>query len=57
MAVPKDKPRSDDLARDKRGRAHQEHALDEALDDSFPASDPVSAEQPAPPADDRDDDV
>ena len=33
---------------------HQEHALDEALKDTFPASDPVSVEQPTPPAADRD---
>jgi hypothetical protein len=33
---------------------HQEDALDEALKDTFPASDPVSVEQPTPPAADRD---
>ena len=33
---------------------HQENALDEALKDTFPASDPVSVEQPTPPAADRD---
>jgi hypothetical protein len=32
----------------------QENALDEALKDTFPASDPVSIEQPTPPAADRD---
>jgi hypothetical protein len=40
------KPHQDDSARDKRERAHQENALDEALKDTFPASDPVSVEQP-----------
>jgi len=37
-----------------RVRQHQEEALDEALKNTFPASDPVSIEQPAPPAADRD---
>ena len=40
--------------RDKRERRHQEEALDEALKNTFPASDPVSFEQPTPPAADRD---
>jgi DMSO/TMAO reductase YedYZ molybdopterin-dependent catalytic subunit len=44
--------RRDDRARDERQR--REMALDEALANTFPASDPVSFEQPAPPADDRD---
>jgi len=44
----------DNSARDERERTHQEHALDEALKDTFPASDPVSVEQPTPPAADRD---
>jgi hypothetical protein len=48
------KPHQDDSARDKRERAHQENALDEALKDTFPVSDPVSVEQPTPPAADRD---
>jgi hypothetical protein len=48
------KPHQDDSARDKRERAHRENALDEALKDTFPASDPVSVEQPTPPAADRD---
>lgn len=38
----------------KRKRKHQENALDDALKNTFPASDPVSAEQPTPPAVDRD---
>jgi hypothetical protein len=48
------KPHRDDSARLARERAHQENALDEALKDTFPASDPVSAEQPVSPSADRD---
>jgi hypothetical protein len=44
----------DDRARDEGEHGHQENALDEALKDTFPASDPVSVEQPTPPAADRD---
>jgi nicotinate phosphoribosyltransferase len=51
---PKGKPRRDNRARLKRERRHQEEALDDALKDTFPASDPVSVEQPTPPAADRD---
>ena len=51
---PKRKDDEEDLARAKRERTHQENALDEALKDTFPASDPVSVEQPTPPAADRD---
>jgi hypothetical protein len=29
-------------------------ALDDALENTFPASDPISIEQPVPPAPDRD---
>ena len=47
------KPYQDESARDKRERRHQEDALDEALKDTFPASDPVSVVQPTPPASDR----
>ena len=50
----KRKPHRDNSARDERERTHQEHALDEALKDTFPASDPVSVEQPTPAAADRD---
>jgi len=32
----------------------RKEALDDALENTFPASDPVSVEQPAPPAADRD---
>jgi hypothetical protein len=35
-------------------RRPQEEALDEALKNTFPASDPISIEQPAPPAADDD---
>ncbi len=48
---PKRKPHQDD-GDDKR--RHQEEALDEALENTFPASDPVSIVQPAPPAAGRD---
>jgi hypothetical protein len=41
---PKRKRRQDDNARLTRERTRQEDALDEALKDTFPASDPVSAE-------------
>jgi hypothetical protein len=54
IAVPKPKPYDSDSARDSRERTRQEDALDEALRDTFPASDPVSVEQPTPPASDRD---
>jgi hypothetical protein len=50
----KRRPHRDNSARDERERTHQEHALDEALKDTFPASDPVSAEQPVSSAADRD---
>jgi hypothetical protein len=56
-AESKRKPREDDRNRDElvermrheeveRERMRQEEALDEALKNTFPASDPVSAEQP-----------
>jgi hypothetical protein len=38
----------------ERARQHQEEALDDALKNTFPASDPVSIEQPAPRAADDD---
>jgi hypothetical protein len=44
IADPKRKPDQDDGDSDKRRR--QEEALDEALENTFPASDPVSVEQP-----------
>ena len=52
IAKVKRKPHQADSARNERER--QENALDEALKDTFPASDPVSVEQPTPPAADRD---
>ena len=54
IAEVKRKPHHEDSARETRERAHRENALDEALKDTFPASDPVSVEQPTPPAADRD---
>jgi hypothetical protein len=36
--------------RDKRQRRRDERALDEALKNTFPASDPISVEQPTLPA-------
>jgi hypothetical protein len=44
IADPKHKPHRGDADGDKRRR--QEEALDEALKNTFPASDPVSVEQP-----------
>ena len=44
IADPKRKPYQDESDSDKRKR--QEEALDEALKNTFPASDPVSVEQP-----------
>jgi hypothetical protein len=38
----------------ERARQHQVDALDDALKNTFPASDPVSIEQPALPAADHD---
>jgi hypothetical protein len=43
IADPKRKPHQDD---DDSERRRQEEALDEALENTFPASDPVSVEQP-----------
>jgi hypothetical protein len=44
------KPRQGDRDRAERARRqHQEQVLDEALENTFPASDPVSIVQPAPP--------
>jgi hypothetical protein len=51
---PKSKRRQPDHARESRERMLQENALDEALKDTFPASDPVSAEQPVSPGVDSD---
>jgi hypothetical protein len=48
IAEPRRKTRQDDADHDLREQ--RERALDEALANTFPASDPVSAEQPVPPA-------
>jgi hypothetical protein len=54
LADAKRKRLKDEAERDERERRRrQEEALDEALSNSFPASDPVSIEQPAPPCPDR----
>jgi len=53
-ADPKRKPHQGDHDRAKRARLHQEEALDDALKNTFPASDPFSIKQPTPPAADRD---
>jgi hypothetical protein len=50
---PNRKSHRDEYNRSKRARRHQEDALDDALKNTFPASDPISIEQPAPPAADR----
>jgi hypothetical protein len=42
---PKRKPHQDEGDTDRR-RRREEEALDEALENTFPASDPVSIEQP-----------
>jgi hypothetical protein len=38
---------------DNEERRRREMALDDALENTFPASDPISIEQPVPPAADR----
>jgi hypothetical protein len=53
-ADPKRKPHKGDRDRAERARIHQEEALDDALKNTFPASDPVSIEQPTPPGVDHD---
>ena len=50
----KRKPRQRDRILAERARRRQEEALDDALKNTFPASDPVSIEQPAPPGVDHD---
>ena len=49
----KRRPRQRDRSLAEGARQHLEEALDDALKNTFPASDPVSIEQPAPPATDR----
>ena len=46
---PKDRGRTERERRQRQGEA-----LDDALKNTFPASDPISIEQPVPPAADRD---
>jgi hypothetical protein len=53
-ADPKRKTHKGDYDRAKEARRHQEEALDDALKNTFPASDPVSIGQPTPPAVDHD---
>jgi hypothetical protein len=50
-ARPKHKHHQDENDRGNREYWRREKALDEALKDTFPASDPVSVEQPGLPAD------
>ena len=47
---PKYEPHQDENGRSNRARRRREAALDEALKNTFPASDPVSVEQPVLPA-------
>ena len=50
VARPKYKHRKDENDRGDREHRRREKALDEALQNTFPASDPISAEQPMLPA-------
>ena len=52
IATPKHKHHQDVNNRSIREYWRREKALDEALKNTFPASDPVSVEQPGPPATD-----
>ena len=54
IADPKRKPQKRDRIFAERARLQQEEALDDALKNTFPASDPVSIIQPAPPPADYD---
>ena len=54
ITEPKRKPHQSDYDRDERERRHREKMLDDALKNTFPASDPVSIVLPTPPAADRD---
>jgi hypothetical protein len=53
MVAPKYKPARGNEEDEEKARRHQEKALDDALKNTFPASDPVSIEQPTTPATDR----
>lgn len=46
IAEPKHDAHRDETVRGRRERKRHEKALDEALKNTFPASDPVSVEQP-----------
>jgi hypothetical protein len=48
-AATKQADHQDKKVRGNRDRKRREKALDDALEGTFPASDPVSAEQPALP--------
>jgi hypothetical protein len=50
IAKRKYEPRQNESDRGNRARKRREKALDEALKNTFPASDPVSVEQPMLPA-------
>jgi hypothetical protein len=50
IAEPKHEAHQDDTVRGERERKRHEKALDEALENTFPASDPASVEQPVLPA-------
>ena len=50
IAKPKYKHPQDENDRSDREHRRREKALDEALQNTFPASDPVSVEQPVLPA-------
>ena len=49
ITEPKRKPHRGDYDRDERERRHREKMLDDALKNTFPASDPVSIVLPTRP--------
>ena len=54
ITEPKRKSHQGDNDREEHERRHLENMLDDALENTFPASDPVSMVLPTPPAADRD---
>jgi hypothetical protein len=56
MAADRDETHRDDAAADAKKR-RLDKALDKALQDSFPASDPISITQPAPGVEDKEENV